>query len=540
MLRINLALALSALLLLVLLAMTLMPAETSSPARSLSQDGDSDEGPLIPHYLVGHSNCLRCHEEGFGGANIMPADHGDYANEECQECHEPAEILMPLPDASDLAPGVIPTPLDHPAAEGDSTCFECHVALDDKHAGISEEWLESVHGEAGVGCEGCHGGDPNTDEMNQSMSPEVGFIGVPTRENTPATCGGCHSDVERMRQYNLPTDQYIKYMGSVHGTKLIENGDTKVALCIDCHGVHDIKKASDPSAAVYPLNVPELCASCHSDAKLMEPYGIPTNQFAEYQESTHGRRVLEGQDVRSPNCASCHGSHAAQPPDDEEVVNVCGKCHTATQGYYEESLHSRLEANSPKCWSCHGTHDVTTPDESLFISSRPTDKPCTGCHLDDGGLRADKVRFERPEDRLCDTCHHEGSWILTQVEALHTSLTEADQAYKEADETIQQAAARGMIVTEAEVKLAEAHTSLISARATVHTTKLPRVTALTDDAKASAVSAKEVAADKLGENLFRRQAMVVAVALIAVNIVILSGYKRKLNRQLKEEESTGE
>ena len=47
--------------------------------------------------------------------------------------------------------------------------------------------------------------------------------------------------------------------------------------------------------------------------------------------------------------------------------------------------------------------------------------------------------------------------------------------------------------------------------------------------------AKKVADDKLGENLFRRQAMVVAVALIAVNIVILYGYKRKLSRQLEEE-----
>lgn len=540
MLETFLAVSLSVLALIFLLAVSFTRAETSSPQILVTLDEGSDEGPIISHSLVGHSNCLKCHADGFRGANTIPADHGNYSNEECQDCHEPAEIPVPLPAGSGLVPGVIPSPIVHPAAEGQNTCYDCHVDLDEKHTGISEEWEDSVHGKAGVGCADCHGGDPGTDEMNLSMSPEVGFIGVPTRKNIPDLCGGCHSDVERMRQYNLPTDQYVKYIDSVHGIKLKENGDTRVALCVDCHGTHDIKKASDPLAAVYPLNVPALCAGCHSDAALMEPYGIPTDQYDVYQTSIHGQGLLVEQDLRSPNCASCHGSHGAKPPDDEEVVNVCGKCHTATQNYYEESLHARIESNAPKCWTCHGTHDVTKPDESMFISPQPTDKPCGGCHLDEESFRTEKSRFERPEDRSCDTCHHEGSWIRTQVEALHSSLTEADQAYQEAEEKIQQASARGMIVTEAEGKLAEANTSLISARATLHTTKLPRVTELTGEAKASAASAEEIASDKLGENLFRRQAMIVAVAVIMFNIVVLAGYKRKLNRQLKSEEAADE
>lgn len=375
--------------------------------------------------------------------------------------------------------------------------------------------------------------------MNLSMAPEAGFIAVPSRSAISGICGGCHADVERMRQYNLPTDQYVKYMESVHGTKLLE-GDTKVALCVDCHGVHDIKKASDPSADVYPLNVPALCSRCHSDTVYMEPYNIPTDQYDTYEESVHGKALLTDQDVRAPNCASCHGSHAAKPPDDEEVVNVCGKCHTATQDYYEESLHARLESNAPKCWTCHGTHDVTTPDESMFINTEPLDKNCGACHLDEESFRMDKNRFARPEDRRCDTCHHEGSWILVQVEALHAALTEADQAYWEADETIQQAAARGMIVSGAENKLAEARTSLISARATLHTTKLPMVSELTDDAKGSAETAREMAAKRLSENIFRRQAMIIAVGAIVFTIIILYAYKRQLYRQLDQEDETGD
>ena len=210
------------------------------------------------------------------------------------------------------------------------------------------------------------------------MSKDAGFIGKPDRAMTVGVCGTCHSDVEKMRQYQLPTDQLAKYQTSVHGQRLA-TGDTRVAICTDCHGVHDIKKASDPTAAVYPLNVPKLCSSCHSDATLMAPYGIPTDQFEIYQNSVHGKALLVNQDVRAPTCASCHGSHDAKPPGSSEVVGVCGKCHTATQALYEQSKHARLEVG-PKCWTCHGTHDVVKPDETRFFHPSPPDIDCTTCH----------------------------------------------------------------------------------------------------------------------------------------------------------------
>ncbi|MFQ5401080.1 MAG: hypothetical protein ACE5E7_15965, partial [Anaerolineae bacterium] len=379
-------------------------------------------------------------------------------------------------------------------------------------------------------------GDPRTDEMNLSMNPDVGFIGIPIRGAIPAICGGCHSDVERMRQYNLPTDQYAKYIESVHGKKLLQEGDTRVAICTDCHSTHDIKKARDPTAAVYPLNVPEMCAGCHSDASYMEPYDIPTDQLDVYKESAHGQALLNDQDIRAPNCASCHGSHAAKPPEDDEVVNVCGKCHTATQGYYEESLHSRIGDAAPRCWTCHGTHDIGQPDESLFIHPEPPDWNCGTCHVDEESFRMDRSRFASKEDRRCDTCHHEGSMIMTQVVALRSALVSATEAYENAAETIQQAASRGMIVEEAENKLAEARTSLISARATLHTTKLPVVNDLAEDAITAAETAREMAAARLHENIFRRRAMGVAIGAITINIITLYGYKRRLHKQLEGEE----
>ncbi len=445
----------------------------------------------------------------------------------------PAEVFQIAPAWEVLPPGAVPPPIAHPPAEGQNACFKCHLELGDEHTEISKAWQESVHGNAEIGCAGCHGGDPRTDEMSLAMQAEAGYIGVPRRAIIPQICGGCHANVERMRAYNLPTDQYTKYFQSVHGTKLQES-DTRVAICTDCHGTHNVKKGSDSTAPIYPLNIPALCAGCHSNLELMEPYGIRTDQYDLYETSIHGELLLVNQDVRAPNCASCHGSHGAKPPDDEEVINVCGKCHTATEDLFQESLHSRLGHNAPKCWTCHGTHDVFKTDESMFIRHEPQeDQHCGTCHLDNKLFRMDKVRFELKEDRRCDTCHHEGSRIMRQIIGLHNALTKANQAYQEAEEAIRRAGGLGMIVTEAESKLAEARTNLVSARAAVHTTKLPVVTKLTDEAIASASAAQAIAADKLSENLFRRLSMVVAVAIILFIIATLFFLKRDLDRQLR-------
>jgi len=521
-----------ALLVVVALGIGLQQPVAAQPPAPTPQTVPTEASP-ITHTLIGRSHCLICHAAGFGDAKKVPADHADYTNDTCQDCHQPTVEVSPFP-LEGAAPGAIPTPIAHPPSDGTNSCYDCHVLIDEKHAKLSEAWRKSVHGKADIGCADCHGGDPRTDEMNESMAPEAGFIGVPPRILIPDVCGGCHSDVDRMRPYNLPTDQYMKYITSVHGRRLKERRDTKVAVCVDCHGAHEVKKASDPGAAVYPLNVPELCARCHSDTTLMEPYGIPTNQYELYRESVHGKALLERQDLGAANCASCHGSHAAKPPDSPEVVNVCGKCHTATENYYKESRHSKIGEAGPKCVTCHGDHDVPKPNESMFIHSEQLEeRRCTTCHLNEKTYRWDKSWFERPEDRRCDTCHHEGSMIMPQVLALRTALMEADEAYRQAEQTIQDAKGRGMIVEEAEAKLAEAHTSLIQARAALHTTKLPTVGDLADAARASAATAQEIAAGKLNENLFHRRAMVVAIGVIFLNVAILSVLKREVDRELE-------
>ena len=438
-------------------------------------------------------------------------------------------------------PAVVFTP--PPSGTPDTnTCATCHTAIDNKNHDIANQWLASVHGQNGIGCAACHGGDPTSDQVTVAMDPARGFKGVPSRTQTVELCGTCHSDVDRMRQYQIPTDQYAKYRTSVHGEKLLSANDTRVAICTDCHGIHDVKKASDPTAKVYPLNVPALCASCHGNADYMAPYNIPTDQYAIYQQSVHGVQLLEKADLRAPTCASCHGSHDAQPPTSATVVNVCGKCHTATQALYEQSRHSQLEVG-PKCWTCHGTHDVALPDESRFFHVDASGKPmapqldCTICHdPKDRSLVLQATQFEKDADRRCDTCHHNDSIIYSQAQGIYNALSKASTAYDEAEGKIKEAAGVGMIVSDADVQLTEAKTDLIRARAAVHTTKLTAVADLSDQAVAAATEARQFAEGRLSESLFRREAMVVILGLIVINVIALLLLRRRLDHSYQRHE----
>ena len=90
-----------------------------------------------------------------------------------------------------------------------------------------------------------------------------------------------------------------------------------------------------------------------------------------------------------------------------------------------------------------------------------------------------------------------------------------------------------MITSTAEVELAGAKTSLIQAQAGVHTTKLKLVADLSADAKTKSDAAKALATAKVDESIFRREAMVVVLALILVSVLFLMLLKRQLDRELE-------
>ena len=227
-----------------------------------------------------------------------------------------AAIIASLLVAASLS--AAPTP--------ESTCITCHSMLDGKLADPVKKFESAVHRQVGLSCADCHGGNP-ADESMDSMSPAKGFRGVPRKTQVPEFCARCHSDIAYMHRFDpkMRADQLSQYLTSVHGKRL-KQGDTKVAVCVDCHGVHNILPASDTRSPVHPVNIASTCARCHASEEHMRGYNIPTDQVARYEKSVHAEILAQG-DTSAPTCATCHGNHGATPPGVSSVANVCGTCH---------------------------------------------------------------------------------------------------------------------------------------------------------------------------------------------------------------------
>lgn len=464
------------------------------------QSGSSTNGiPNIPHTLEGRTNCLGCHGSGTGGAPKIPPSHKGRTSSQCRNCHQPATA------APGQAPLPVPTPNPHVAPVGNTnSCVTCHSTASEKSAKIVKDWTGSIHAERGVTCVDCHGGDATAATQEAAESPRAGFVGAPKKQDIPALCASCHADVEMMRQYSLPTDQWTQYRQSIHGKKLAE-GNNDVPTCFVCHDQHGTKKVADPQASVYPMNVPELCGGCHSNAGLMQPYHIPTNQYELYKDSVHGIALLQNQDTRAPTCATCHGTHGAAPPGFKEVQNVCGSCHTATQDYYLKSVHAGNDPEMPKCVTCHGRYDVGKPTDAIFVE---------------------------PGSRNCSSCHPADSAQADIAQALYKSIDGSAKAIDQAQAAIQRASDSSLIMAPEEGKLAQARTDLITARAAQHTLDADLVKKKTDSATATANQVTADAEKAINESLFRREFMGLGLGIMVLSITGLWIVRRALYKQL--------
>lgn len=253
-------------------------------------------------------------------------------------------------------------------ARAEESCGTCHPD-------VRIEYATSVHGRE-FSCTECHGGDPTLVTV-EAHSLQKKYIGKPTRRDVPALCAACHANPNRMKPYGLATDQYAQYLTSQHGL-LLAKGDTHVAVCTDCHGVHAILPRGEPNSPVAVRNIPSTCGRCHADKELMATYKLPADQVDKFRGSVHGEALFIDQHPSAPTCTTCHGEHGAAPLIGE-AGTVCGHCHTRTREYFNDSPHKKAaeEQKMSECVSCHGYHDIPRPDAALF------DTACAICHAQD-------------------------------------------------------------------------------------------------------------------------------------------------------------
>jgi hypothetical protein len=379
-------------------------------------------------------------------------------------------------------------------AQTPNSCLDCHGALDPPLQVTEQQFSNDIHSQKGLTCASCHGGDPTKANMD-AMSKKAGFHGKIERKDVPELCGRCHSDGTFMRKYNpsLRTDQLSQYKTSVHGN-LFAKGDTKVAVCIDCHGVHELHPASDTRSKVNPLNVAQTCSRCHSDVEYMKGYKIPTDQFAKYSTSVHHDAMTIRGDLSAPTCTTCHGNHGAAPPGVGSVQNVCSTCHVFQAQMYEKSSHKAAfqAAGLPGCVVCHSNHAITHPTDA---------KLGTG------------------SEAVCMQCHSPGDACDQARAKMLSDLTRLDSAIKSANQILSVAESSGMEVSEAELAQDQARDSLTKARVTIHSFQTDLVEQDIESGLKTAAKDLQAGKDALRERNYRRMGL--GVSVFAILIVLL-------------------
>jgi predicted CXXCH cytochrome family protein len=197
--------------------------------------------------VASYEACKRCHFEHYtrtlDSAHMKGLARGDQNAPTCVDCHGSHDIGPPA----------------QPRARVSQTCGTCH-------AGVTGGYMSSVHGSA------LAKGNPDVPvctDCHQSHAIQ-GSSSEGWRARTPQLCGSCHSDEKRMAKYGLSTAVLKTYLQDFHGVTASLDASRKsgtvTALCTDCHGVHNIAKASGAQGGEMRANLVQKCRSCHPTA----------------------------------------------------------------------------------------------------------------------------------------------------------------------------------------------------------------------------------------------------------------------------------
>ena len=277
-----------------------------------------------------------------------------------------------------------------------------------------------------------------------------------------------------MNPYGLRTDQLAGYWTSGHGKALKERGETRVAVCVDCHGSHDVLKPNEATSKTNPMNVPDTCSTCHADNKLMSEFDLPVQLVDEYRRSVHGEMLLERHDAGAPTCATCHGNHAAAPPGFASVGAVCGQCHQHAAQHFAGSIHAQQESFHG-CVQCHGggpeahfhyIERITKPAGVMIqryahlLSSEPTP---TAAQVAEA-LHPDPKAIMMRALPGCTDCHEElgDDESLQKLFRLIDTIGHAEHKYVQTAGELDRVARGVLLVDQQRFKFEEATTHLIA------------------------------------------------------------------------------
>jgi len=310
--------------------------------------------------------CLACHgtagmKSGKGrDISVNPAKHlaGAHAILGCTDCHT---SIKEFP---------------HPAKITKVQCSSCHTSE-------TKAFATSVHAMLGENaCASCHG---SVHEL------------TPTERLAPAKCAQCHAQEVKV------------FADSAHG-QAATHGDPDAPNCASCHGsIHKVKASSEAGSLVAAVQLPETCATCHSDPGFLSRHQMPVaHPVDSYKQSVHAREIASG-DLKAAKCNDCHGNHDIYPARDArshvnhwKVSETCATCHKEIAKTYQRSVHGeavRIGAkDAPVCTDCHGEHLILEPENpnSPVNAANVSLETCGRCH---SSMRL-ALLYDIPADRV--------------------------------------------------------------------------------------------------------------------------------------------
>ncbi len=264
------------------------------------------------------------------------------------------------------------------------TCGKCHPN-EKKDFEISDHGKALKEGFKGAPtCSDCHG-EHGIELITDSRSPV-------SRKEQLKVCLNCHVNNPDVRSRVTPTAKFIEsYEMSAHGMAS-QKGNSKAAVCSDCHAGHKVLKGSNPESSVNIRQIPATCAKCHEKV------------HNEYAGSIHGKAFDKG-NLQSPVCTTCHGEHEILPSSDPRSPSasanvsskICETCHNSVTlnskfglasgriRSYQDSYHGLAttagDTKAANCASCHGVHGIkpsTDPTSAIHKDNLPA--TCGKCH----------------------------------------------------------------------------------------------------------------------------------------------------------------
>lgn len=292
-------------------------------------------------------------------------------------------------------------------------CLECHK---NESPGITQQWGESLHYRANIGCYECHGAKEGEPDAFEHFDQYIAII------VSPKDCAGCHAR------------EAAEFAASHHskGARILGSLDNRLAEVVEGNSAFVTEAFPHGNAASAVTG----CWQCHgTEVKVLDEGRLDP---ATWPNTGIGRINPDGSEG---SCSACHSRHAFSAEQARHPDN-CGKCHMGPdhpqKEIYYESKHGiaflaykdKLNLDRPKwvvgedyylaptCATCHMSatkNQSVTHDVGMRISwnNRPAISIRPEVADAKMGLPGKDVSWDKRRDNMKDVCLacHNTQWV---------------------------------------------------------------------------------------------------------------------------------